>query len=188
MGLPSPAPHPFPAFAAPAAKPHRHEYRVDPMRPIALLAAAALLIALPAGAATYRLGSLEAADPWSRPAAAKMNGAGFMTLTNRGKVADRLTAVESPGARKIEIHRSLMTNGVASMQRQDQGVPLAPGQTVTFGPGGYHVMLIGLAKTQKGGDKLPATLVFQSGTRMKVEFEVRSAPPATAAKSEHQHH
>ena len=157
------------------------------MRPIAPLAAAALLAALPASAASYRLGGLEAADPWSRPAAAGMNGAGFLTLTNRGKAADRLTAIESPAARKLEIHRSLMTNGVASMQRQDQGVALPPGRAVTFGPGGYHVMFVGLAKAQKSGDRVPATLVFQSGARMKVEFEVRTAAPAAAA-SEHHHH
>lgn len=156
------------------------------MRLIASLAAA-LLVALPASAATYRLGSLEAGGPWSRPAAAKMNGAGFLTLTNRGKAADRLIAVESPAARKIELHRSLMTDGVASMQRQDQGIPLPAGQTVTLAPGGYHVMFIGLAKTQKGGDKIPATLVFQGGTKMKVEFDVRATAPAAAA-TEHQHH
>ena len=148
------------------------------MRFIAPLVAAAVMAALPASAATYRLGSLEAGGPWSRPAAAQRNGAGFLTLTNRGKTADRLTAVESPAARRIELHRSLMTNGVASMQRQDGGVAVPAGQTLTLAPGGYHVMFIGLAKTQKAGDRIPATLVFQSGARMKVEFEVRAGGSA----------
>lgn len=152
-----------------------------------LIAAGLLAIALPAAAATYRVGSLEAADPWSRPAAAGMNGAGFLTLANHGKAADRLLSVESPAARKIEIHRSLMTNGVASMQRQDQGLALAPGQSVSLAPGGYHVMFIGLAKAQKSGERLPATLVFQSGAKLKVEFEVRPTGPAAGA-APHQHH
>ena len=156
------------------------------MRLIAPLFAAALMAALPASAATYRLGGLEVGGPWSRPAAAKMNGAGFFTLTNRGKAADRLTAVESPAARKVELHRSLMTNGVASMQRQDQGIAVPAGRTVTLAPGGYHLMFIGLAKTQKSGDRIPATLVFQSGAKMKVEFVVGATAPA--AEGAHAHH
>lgn len=156
------------------------------MRLIAPLFAVALLAAVPASAATYRLGGLEVGGPWSRPAAAKMNGAGFLAITNRGKAADRLMAVESPTARKVELHRSLMTNGVASMQRQDAGIAVPAGKTVTLAPGGYHVMFVGLAKAQKTGDRVPATLVFQSGTRMKVEFEVRTAAPA--AEGAHAHH
>lgn len=157
------------------------------MRLIAPLLAVAVMAALPASAATYRLGSLEAAGPWSRPAAAKMNGAGFVNLTNRGKAADRLMAVESTAARKVELHRSSMANGVASMQRQDQGIALPAGQTVTLAPGGYHVMFIGLARTLKTGDKVPATLVFQSGAKLKVEFAVGAGAPA-AKGGEHMHH
>lgn len=157
------------------------------MRLIAPLFAAALLAALPASAATYRLGGLEVGGLWSRPAAAKMNGAGFLTVTNRGKAAERLMAVESPAARKVELHRSLMTNGVASMQRQDAGIAVPAGKTVTLAPGGYHVMFIGLARTQKSGDTIPATLVFQSGTKMKVEFEVQAAAPGAKADA-HMHH
>lgn len=159
------------------------------MRSMLILAAAAALLAPAAQAATYRLGQMEAADPWSRPAAAGMNGAGFVALTNRGKAADRLMSVETTAAKKAEIHQSSMTNGVASMKRQDAGVALTPGQTVTFAPGGYHIMFLGLAKALKGGDKVPATLVFQSGTKMKVEFDVRGAGAAPAAKGmEHMHH
>jgi copper(I)-binding protein len=117
-----------------------------------------------------------------------MNGAGFVTLTNRGKAADRLISVESPAARKVEIHQSSMANGVASMKRQDAGVAIPPGRAVTFGPGGYHIMFVDLAKASKGGDKLPATLVFQSGTRMKVEFEVRGAGAPAMKAGEHMHH
>lgn len=156
------------------------------MRLFAPILAAAVIAALPASAATYRLGSLEVANPWSRPAAVKMNGAGFMTLTNRGKAADKLMAVESNVARKIELHRSSMTNGVASMQRQDGGIPAPAGQSVTLAPGGYHIMFIGLNQAFKSGDKIPATLVFQSGTKMKVEFQVGMAAPA--AEGAHAHH
>ena len=53
-----------------------------------------------------------------------------------------------------------------SMARVDNGLPLAPGETVSFAPGGNHLMLIGLTKASKAGDKLPATLVFASGVEV----------------------
>lgn len=148
------------------------------MRLPALAAVAALTLAAHAQAAPYRLGGLEVSQAWSRPAAAGTNGAGFMTLSNKGKAADTLKAVESPAAKRVEIHKTSMTGGVMSMARVDNGLPLAPGETVSFAPGGYHLMLIGLTKASKAGDKLPATLVFASGGRLKVEFQVGAGPNA----------
>ena len=152
----------------------------------ALMIAAALAAATAAHAApTYRQGTLEIDRPWSRPAAAGMTGAGFMTVTNRGKAADALVAVESPVARKVEMHRSGMTGGVMSMQRLDK-TPLPPGATVDFAPGGNHLMLIGLLKPLKTGDRAPATLTFASGTKIKVEFVVGTgAAPAAAGHGRH---
>jgi Uncharacterized protein conserved in bacteria len=116
---------------------------------------------------------------WSRPAAAGTTGAGFMTLANPGKAADALVAVESPAARAVEIHRSTMSGGVSSMQRLNR-VDLPPGGRVQFVPGGHHLMFMGLKTALKTGDRLPATLVFASGARVKADFEVRVSPPATA--------
>jgi copper(I)-binding protein len=67
------------------------------------------------------------------------------------------------------------------MERQDAGVTIPPGKQVAFAPGGYHVMFLGLTKPTKLGDKLPATLVFKSGARLKVEFQVAAAAPGAAA-------
>jgi copper(I)-binding protein len=109
------------------------------------------------------------------------NGAGFMVVTNRGKAADALKSVEAPFARKTEIHRSSTAGGVMRMERQDAGVAIAAGKATTFAPGGYHLMFLGLTKATKAGDKLPATLVFQSGAKLKVEFVVGAAAPAAEA-------
>ena len=136
---------------------------------------AALALAAPAQAASYRLGSLEVVQAWSRPAAAGTNGAGFMTVTNHGKAADTLTKVESPAAERVEMHKTSMVGAIMSMKRLDAGLPLSPGESVSFAPGGYHLMLIRLTKPLKTGDVVPATLTFASGARLKVEFPVRNA-------------
>lgn len=153
------------------------------MRVPFIAALATLALATAAHAASYRLGSLEVANLWSRPATG--NGAGFMVITNRGAKADTLKAVETASARKAEIHRSSTAGGVMRMERQDAGVAIPAGKAVTFAPGGYHVMFLGLTKPVKSGDKVPATLVFESGARLKVEFQVGAGAPA---KGEHAHH
>ncbi|KQW71040.1 hypothetical protein ASE17_14935 [Phenylobacterium sp. Root77] len=164
------------------------------MRHLPILAAAAVLAFSGASqAATYRLGALEAVSPWSRPAAAGGNGGGFLTIVNRGAAADALVAVETTAARKTEVHRTSTAGGVMKMERQDAGVTIPPGKQVAFAPGGYHVMFLGLTKPTKLGDKLPATLVFKSGARLKVEFQVAAAAPGAApgkapAAEAHHHH
>lgn len=164
------------------------------MRHLAIIAAAAALtLSTAAQAATYRLGTLEVVDPWSRPAAANGNGGGFLTIVNRGAAADTLVAVETAAARKTEVHRSSTAGGVMRMERQDAGVAIPPGKQIAFAPGGYHVMFLGLSKATKLGDKVPATLVFKSGAKLKVEFQVAAgapgaAPAKTPAADAHQHH
>ena len=87
-----------------------------------------------------------------------------------------LTAVESPMARAVEIHRSMTTDGMASMRR-DPRLVLEPGKPVTLASGGYHLMFIGLTKALKPGAALPATLIFASGVRIPVAFEVSTGQP-----------
>lgn len=150
------------------------------MRPSFIAALAALALAGAAQAASYQQGGFDIDKTWSRPAAAGTNGAGFMSIINRGKAADTLTSVETPAARKVEIHKTSMTKGVMSMKRLDAGLLIGPGETVTFAPGGYHLMLVGLTSASKAGDRIPATLVFASGARIKIDFPVGDGPVGAA--------
>lgn len=142
-----------------------------------------LAAAAPAVHAAERA-AIDVVQPWSRPAMAGMNGAGFMTLVNRGKAADALTGANSPLARKVELHRSSIAGGVASMQHVHR-LAIPAGARVTFAPGGHHLMLIGLTKQLRPGDAVPVTLTFASGATKTVNFAVGSgAPPARP----HAHH
>lgn len=149
------------------------------MKPAAVLFAGALAAA--AAPAAWAAPSVTAA--WSRPAVAGSTGGGFMTLANPGKTADALIGVETPLARKAEIHRSTMSGGVMSMRRLER-LDLPAGGAVTFAPGGLHLMFVGLTRPLRTGDVLPATLTFASGARLRVEFRVGLSAPAGA----HAHH
>jgi copper(I)-binding protein len=142
------------------------------------------VMAAPFAAPVAALGAvpaLQVLQPWSRPAVAGTNGVGYMVLVNRGAVPDLLEKVESPLASRVEMHSSSMAGGVMSMQKADR-VPVPAGAQATFGPGAYHLMLIGLTRTLKAGDQVPATLSFASGAKIKVAFTVSAGmgPPAMA--------
>ncbi len=151
-------------------------------------AATAAALALWAGGSAFASSAhgLEVVQPWSRPAAAGTTGVGYMILANHGRHAEVLQKVESPLAARVEMHSSSMTGGVMFMKKEDQVAVPAGGET-TFGPNAYHLMLIDLTRPLQPGDRVPATLVFASGTRLKVAFTVSAgAGPPTEAPS-HRH-
>jgi copper(I)-binding protein len=141
-----------------------------------------LLIALAfAPLSAHAAAGLEVQQPWSRPAVSGSNGIGYMVVENHGAKGDVLEKVVSPIAGRVEMHSSSMSGGVMSMAKADR-VAVPAGGKVTFGPGAYHLMFVGLTKTLKAGDIAPATLTFASGAKIKVSFPVSAGmgPPAMA--------
>lgn len=133
------------------------------------------LAAKPSFGLDYKVGSIEIGQPWARatPSTAPSAG-GFLTLTNKGNVADRLIAVESPAASQAEVHEMKMDGAVMRMRALENGIALPPGQTVELKPGGYHVMFFGLKAPFVKDQKVPATLVFEKAGRVDVEFQVEA--------------
>ena len=76
-------------------------------------------------------------------------------------IADRITGVSSPSAAAVEIHESTASGGMASMQELEF-VELPAGQSVTFAPGGMHIMIISPDKTGPNAT-IPVRIALQSG-------------------------
>lgn len=156
--------------------------KISQMKPMKrILVALALAAPLAAQAAVQPFGGLEIQQPWSQPAVSGTNGVGYMVVANHGAKADVLEGVESPIAGRVEMHSSSMAGGVMSMKKEDK-VPVPAGGQITFGPGAYHLMFVGLTRTLKAGDTASATLSFASGAKIKVRFPVSAGmgPPPTA--------
>lgn len=149
-------------------------------RRIALLALAAVTLAGAASAspADFKVVGLSITKVWSRPAAQGGNGAGFLTVTNSGKAADKLVSVSSPVAARIEIHESMVMSGQAMMHPRPGGLAVPAGGKAELKPGGWHLMLIGLKKPLKAGETFPATLTFQKAGKVPVQFTVQTKAPA----------
>jgi copper(I)-binding protein len=97
--------------------------------------------------------------PWARASAgAAKTGAAYLTITDQGQ-PDQLTGASTPVAASAELHESMDDMGMMKM-RPMAALALPPGKPVTLGPGGYHLMLMGLKAPLKAGDTFPLTLQF----------------------------
>lgn len=63
------------------------------------------------------------------------------------------------------------------MQELTDGLPLTAGDTVTFEPGGYHVMLVDLAEPLEVGDEVELTLDFENADDVTLTVEVAASAP-----------
>jgi hypothetical protein len=137
---------------------------------------APILLALAAGAGhahDVTAGSLTIGDPWARATVGTTRpGGAYLTITNKGGAADRLTGAESPVADRVELHRSSVEGGMMRMIPVE-AVDVPAGGKVMFAPSGYHLMLTGLRQPLSAGSKVPLTLVFEKAGRVTVEVAVR---------------
>lgn len=95
-------------------------------------------------------------------------------MTNTGDKTVSLTGASSPAFDMVMLHKSMHMNGQASMMMVDK-VDVAPGKTVSFAPGGYHLMLMHRKEDLKEGDKVMIKMDFSNGQKMDVQFRVGSA-------------
>jgi len=122
-------------------------------------------------AATAHAADIQIKDAWARatPGGAQ-TAAVYVTLESAA--GDRLVGVATPAATEAQLHSMSMDNGVMKM-RQVDGIDLPAGQTVTLKPGGYHIMLVGLAQPLKEGQTFALTLTFEKAGKQDVTATVQ---------------
>jgi periplasmic copper chaperone A len=125
-------------------------------------------------------------DQWIRemPPVASSTAA-YMTISNQSGKPLTLVGVQSQDFERVEIHRTVEKDGMASMVKQEQ-VAIAPGATLTLAPGGYHVMLIGFKRALKAGESVPLTLNFAGGASQTLSVPVRKS--MGSGGHHHKHH
>ncbi len=155
-----------------------------------MAAALALVIVMPmvTGERTVMI-----SDPYARetPPNAKVGGA-YMTIMNHGP-ATRLIGVRSNAAERVQIHNHTMdASGVMRMREVEGGIALGKHETVTFAPGGLHMMLLGLVAPLRKGETLDITLELEDGLTLDVTVPVKSITAGGGLKrnqgtTEHKH-
>lgn len=103
-----------------------------------------------------------------------MSLAGYMRIVNHSDQVRTLVQATGEAFEFIEIHRTILdaNSGLARMVHEEK-INIEPNGTVSFEPGGYHLMLMRPTKALKAGDNVPLTLMFTDGFVQKVEFQVR---------------
>jgi periplasmic copper chaperone A len=116
-----------------------------------------------------------------------------MTLTAQRELT--LVGFRTPVAGESELHDMVMDGDVMRMRALD-ALNLPAGQPVVLrpGPGGQHLMLMGLKRTLKAGDVLALTLKLRTPEGKVLTQTVRvpvnkgPAAPASAVPSAPAHH
>jgi hypothetical protein len=94
-----------------------------------------------------------------------------MEIKSTGQAA--LVSAASPVSKMTEVHETSMEGGVMRM-RPLARLALPAGKTVELKPGGYHIMLMDLAKPLKAGDLVTITLVIETPDKKHRRVEVRA--------------
>lgn len=131
------------------------------------------IAAVGAQAADYDVGAIHISKPWARatPKGAS-NGAGYLTVTSAATAPDRMTCTGSDAAASCQIHSMTMDNGVMKMRPVEGGLEIKPSESVTFKPGGFHIMLVDLKHPLEAGKTVEVTLQFEKAGTVKVELPV----------------
>lgn len=116
--------------------------------------------------------AIEISNVWARQTRSRTASAAvYFELINHSHRQESLEAVSTERAATSMIHRSFEQNNVMRMEMQ-HNVPIAPGETLLFAPGGYHVMLMQLTEPLKEGDVFPLTLTFANAGDVTVYVTV----------------
>src|SRR5262249_26459909 len=150
---------------------------------ILISAAVAVFVAREAPAHEFKIGALEIGHPWSRPTPKDANIAGgYLTITNKGKVADRLIGGTSPAASQIEMHEMINVDGMTKTRALADGIEIMPGMTVELKPGALRLVMLGLKEPFQPGQKIKGMLTFEKAGTVEVVYNVEeNAAPANSS-------
>ena len=122
---------------------------------------------------------LQVTDAWIRWLPANLPSAGYMTLTNRGSMAQVLIGASSTDYGEITLHQSRRIEGMNGMVPIDS-IKLAPKTSIDFARDGYHLMLMQPHRSIRAGERLAITLRFSNGQSMTIPFTIRATNPSTS--------
>jgi periplasmic copper chaperone A len=133
--------------------------------------AALVLAAAPALAGNP---ALTVSRPWIRFLTPQIPAAGYFSLHNNSGQPAVLTGASSRDCGQLMLHRSMEKGGMAQMDMVAAITVPAHG-SVSFQPGGYHLMCTSPSAAVTPGQHVPVTLQFTDGSSLSVDFPVYGA-------------
>ena len=120
-----------------------------------------ILVSAPFAAAEQGVKAIQAYVANTTPGMA--NAAAYVSILNEEEVTVFLSGVSLTGqsegvAKAAQIHTRIMDGDVMRMIEIPEPLEIAPGETQTMAPGGFHIMLLGLTQPLEKGSVLEVTL------------------------------
>ena len=132
-----------------------------------------LLATLALSASPSFADQIELSMAWARATpGGGANGVVYLTVVNRGE-GTAIVGAETTVAKSTGLHTHIVDGDIMRMRAVDT-IPLDSGATVSFAPGGLHIMLKGLAQPLVEGDSFALALAFDDGATRTVDVAVGS--------------
>lgn len=113
-------------------------------------------------------------DVWARPSHGKsLTSAIYMKIENKGKL-DYITGADTDVAKMTELHKTVTEQGISQMVHINR-LALPKETVVELKPKGLHIMLMGLHKPLKPGDKFSLVISFENAGEMTVGVPVKNS-------------
>ncbi len=135
------------------------------------LAGSGALFACSAFSAPAAPAGVTVSQPWFRYVAPGVPVAGYFALSNINDLPASLGGARSSACGHLGLHESVVQNGTARMNMV-QSITVPAHGTVTFRPGGYHLMCMSPAADVTPGHAVAVTLQFQDGSSLSATFPV----------------
>jgi len=123
--------------------------------------------------------SLMVSDCWIRSMPGDLPSGGYFKAINMSDSPVDLTGIQTAAFGIAMLHQTQSNGNMSTMVMVDKATVPANG-TLTFAPGGYHVMLEKRKKPLKVGASVPLTFAFSDGEKVTAECIVKS--PGTMAQ------
>ena len=107
------------------------------------------------------------------PAPGRKASVAYMTIHNQGGTPAVLTGISSSRFARVELHQTVLKDGVARMQALG-AVTIDANSSTDFAPGGRHVMLLDPTRALKPGDEVTLQFHFESGAILIVASPLKT--------------
>ncbi len=102
-------------------------------------------------------------------------GGGYLTIENKGTVADRLVSISSPATQNVQIHEMAMDGEIMKMRALPDGLEVPAGGKVELKPSSFHIMFMDMKEGFKEGETVAVTLKFEKAGDINTELPVAPA-------------
>ena len=133
-----------------------------------------LLILFIQACSTGSENSIDISEVWIREVPVNSDiTALYFEVKNGGSSDDIIVSVNTHLSEKAEIHNTVINSGGSAKMERLEEVVVPSRDTVSFSPGGMHVMLIGLNKNIKTGEEYQVNINFKNSGNKIVKARVR---------------